>query len=175
MLDGVSSQNCNYLILGDMNLDLFLEQKSWTSLYTSFSLKQLINVPTRKTDSTSTLIDHIYTNNDHIISEVCVPTSGISDHFPIFCAIRPKRPKLLKNKHDTFYFRNFKRFKEQDFVKDLLQAPFESVFSITDPSQALSLWADIFSSISDKHAPMTKRELKQIIFPHGLRMISDLR
>ena len=168
MLDGVSSQNCNYLLLGDMNLNLFSEQKAWTSLYTSFSLKQLINVPTRKTDSTSTLIDHIYTNNDHIISEICVPTSGISDHFPTFCTIRHKRPKFLKNKHDTYYFRNFKRFKEQDFVNDLLQAPFESVFSITDPSCALRLWADIFSSISDKHAPMTKKRIKTDTFPPWL-------
>ena len=144
MLDEVSGENCNYLLLGDMNLDLFLEHKTWTSLYTSFSLKQLIHVPTRQTDSTSTLIDHIYTNNDHIISEVCIPASGISDHFPIFCTVRPKRPKLSKNKHEFLYFRNFKRFKERDFVNDLLQAPFESVFGTTDPSYALSLWTDIF-------------------------------
>ena len=45
MLDEVSGENCNYLLLGDMNLDLFLEHKTWTSLYTSFSLKQLIHVP----------------------------------------------------------------------------------------------------------------------------------
>ena len=168
MLDGVSSENCNYLLLGDMNLDLFSEQREWISLYTSFSLKQLINVPTRKTDISSTLIDHIYTSNDHIISEICVPTSGISDHFPIFCTVRPKRQRLLKNKHDTFYFRNFKRFNEQDFINDLLRAPFESVLSITDPSYALNLWADIFSSISDKHAPITRKRIKTDTFPPWL-------
>ena len=36
-------------------------------------------------DNSKTLIDHIHTNNQTMVSEVLVSTASISDHGPIFC------------------------------------------------------------------------------------------
>ena len=50
----------------------------------SFGLKQIIEPPTRATDNSRTLIDHIYCNTPNNIVSVDVPILVLSDHFPIF-------------------------------------------------------------------------------------------
>ena len=51
----------------------------------SYNLLPLITKPTRITDYTSTLIDHIYTNAPihNTVSGICLV--DISDHLPVFC------------------------------------------------------------------------------------------
>ena len=48
-------------------------------------MKQLINVPTRITDTTSTILDHIVTNSSKKLINFGVLDCGISDHLPIYC------------------------------------------------------------------------------------------
>ena len=64
----------------------------------------LINVPTRVTDNSSTIIDHIITN-DHIhnISSGVIKTD-LTDHFPIFCTISNV---TLKKSHKPIFRRDF--------------------------------------------------------------------
>ncbi len=52
------------IFLGDTNMDLKSknDSKSWRKTIESFNFKQLISQSTRITNSTSILIDHIYTN-----------------------------------------------------------------------------------------------------------------
>ena len=53
---------------------------------TSLGFSQLVCDPTRVTDTTSTLIDHIYTNLDENISRVhvCKVSITCSDHYAVF-------------------------------------------------------------------------------------------
>ena len=48
------------------------------------SFSQLVCDPTRVTENSSTLIDHIYTNFDENITHVHVCKISISDHYAIF-------------------------------------------------------------------------------------------
>ena len=85
-------------LLGDFNIDILkLEQHKPTADYINslFSLGclQLITVPTRCVNNSSTLIDHIITN-DCSPSYTCGAfTNRISDHFPIFAYLTIQNPK----------------------------------------------------------------------------------
>ena len=54
-----------------------------------FGLFQKVNVATRKTSVSATLIDHIYCNVHDNVKSVDVPQIGLSDHFPVFITRKP--------------------------------------------------------------------------------------
>ena len=74
-------------ILGDFNINL-LDRKTksrWNSnILSQFSLHQLIDAPTRVTENTGTLIDHIYVTKPEFYSSSGVTEYSLSDHFLIF-------------------------------------------------------------------------------------------
>ena len=55
-----------------------------SSLYELFSLKQLIEEPTRVTLTTSSMIDHVATTSARNIIEAGVHKVSMSDHYMIF-------------------------------------------------------------------------------------------
>ena len=63
MMDKVTENNENILLLGDFNINLFKQPPAWNSIISLFGLDQLVEEATRVTKSSATLIDHIYTNN----------------------------------------------------------------------------------------------------------------
>ena len=78
---------------------------------------QLINTPTRVTANTSSLIDHIYTNNRDKVSQAGVIETGISDHFITYCTRR--KPKDIIGKHTTIKIRSMKNYTKESFVENL--------------------------------------------------------
>ena len=67
----------------------------------SYSLKQLISTPTRTTENTATLIDHVLTNSPHKIIKSGVVEVNLSDHELIYCT--RKTTKLKSNKRNETY------------------------------------------------------------------------
>ena len=82
-LDGCSRVSEEIVMLGDFNINLLDKNVkfSWLSKLSPFSLKQLVSLPTRVTEKTSTLIDHIYTNREINMREVRVLETSMSDHY----------------------------------------------------------------------------------------------
>ena len=77
------------LVLGDFNI-CFLKNKTklgkdYKALLNFFNCKQLIKSPTRVTETTSSLLDHIFTNNVNKICYSGVLLTGLSDHFITYC------------------------------------------------------------------------------------------
>jgi exonuclease III len=85
MMDKVNASNNSILLLGDFNFDMFKPQRTWVSTTSLFGLHQLVQCATRVTPISSTLLDHIYTNNKPLIADVKVQNKSISDHSPITC------------------------------------------------------------------------------------------
>ena len=86
MMDRVQVCNLNVVLLGDFNIDMQKSNLAWDSTISLFGLNQMITSPTIITPHSSTLIDHIYTSDTSIVSNILVPATGISDHFPV-CAV----------------------------------------------------------------------------------------
>ena len=78
-MDKVNEGNANIVLLGDFNIDLLKSQPAWESTTSLFGLHQLINCATRITQTSATLLDHIYTNNEQMVSKVQVSDICISD------------------------------------------------------------------------------------------------
>ena len=97
---------------------------------TSLGFTQLINCPTRVTETTSTLIDHIYSSNEENISSVRVARLGISDHFAILCC-RKTNFSLKGNAHKSIKYRSFKSFDENAFLHDLSAVPWSDNYDLT--------------------------------------------
>ena len=96
------------LVLGDFNIDLLKPHSSWDSAITLLGLTRLVKSPTRVTQTAATLIDHIYTNNPDVITDVSVLDLSISDHCPISCSRSIKVSKGEPKTHSYISFRSFK-------------------------------------------------------------------
>ena len=71
----------------------------------SHDLLPVITKPTRITNHSATLIDHIYTNTvNSLVSGIL--TIDISDHLPVFCMADMK----LKKQNHQMYFRDYSKF-----------------------------------------------------------------
>ena len=84
--------SCSSIIMGDINIDLLkvstnARYMEYYTIMTSFNYCPLIRRPTRVTDETQTLIDHIWTNEPHTIFNSGIVSYDLSDHFPVFAVI----------------------------------------------------------------------------------------
>ena len=118
--------------MGDINQNLLNGdiEREWGNFITSLGLSE----PTRVTNESSTLIDHIYTNNEYNIQNVNVEKLCLSDHYGIFCNRSSHVSYDRNNKHQYITYRSFKNFEEPRFLNDLAMVPWEIIecFDIID-------------------------------------------
>ena len=83
----------------------------------SIGMKQVISSPTRVTNSTSSVIDHVYTNVYNLAIHSGVIETDVSDNFPIIVIFESK------NKNKTALVRkvarSYKSFNINHFMKIL--------------------------------------------------------
>ena len=167
-IDSVGLPRNDVLLLGDFNIDLLKPHRAWECTTNLVGLKQLVTSPTRVTSSTTTLIDHIYTNRKNNVTDVAVTDFSVSDHFPVVCSWLLKLPPKTKKGHTTILYRSFKHFDKDAFLYDLHNTPFCNVLNETDPEEALGLWYKLFIGVLNKHAPLRSKRVKtQRIPPLG--------
>ena len=165
------SEGREMILLGDFNKNLLNNHKDieWENFVTSLGLSQLVCDPTRVTDTSSTLIDHIYTNFDENVAHVNVCKMSISDHYAVF-GNRKLKNCVKSNAHQTFTYRSFKNFDESRFINDLHAVPWETIEYFSDINEIVEVWNKMFLEILNKHAPLnrivSKASINQIGLPH---------
>ena len=144
----------------ETNIDLLKPHSSWDSTITLLGLTHLVKSRTRITQTSATHIDHIYTNNPDVITEVSVPDLSISDHCPISCSRSIKLPKCDPKTHSYISFQSFKHFSKAAFFNVLHWAPFTEVLNCTDPDKALATWYDVYLSVVNRYIPLKRKRGK---------------
>ena len=163
--DGNSVKNrADVLILGDFNIDMLKPHSCWDSTLALFGLAQLITSPTR----TTSLIDHIYTNNPSAVVTTNVSDLSISDHIPISCTRSIKLPKPEPRGHTHVSFRSFKHLNQNAFFADLICTPFDNVHLHTGPNEPLAVWHELFMDVVNRHAPVHHKRVKHSKLPPWL-------
>ena len=162
-LESTFRENKETILLGDFNIN-YINQKSvnsnWNNITSSFSLEQLVNQPTRVTENTATIIDHIYTNSSSNITEMSIPKVSISDHYAV-CFTRKHTSKPLKrNKHTLISYRSQKHFDEKSFRESLEELPWSTIDVFDDPDDALDIFNSMFKQVLDSHAPLRTKRVK---------------
>ena len=96
--------------MGDFNSNIFnYNERNSQNLVNSYSFFSTINKLTRVTNTSASIIDHIWTNNfDNYINSGIIFNS-ISDHFPIFNSFKHTN---LNNTSDTVTLKNRKFINE---------------------------------------------------------------
>ena len=108
-------------LIGDLNINMADEDtqnRNWTHFLEVFDIKQMVKDATRVTAHSSTLLDHVYTNQPDMISECFVTAIALSDHYPV-CFTRRMTTRVKKHQHDAIRYRSYTHFLEADFLDDL--------------------------------------------------------
>ena len=125
------------VVTGDINIDLLRPNKPITSQYqvilSSLNLHQHVHKPTRTTDKTSTLIDHIISN--------------LPERIPHYIKVT-----RFQIRHKFIW--NLKNFDESSFIEDFKTLPFAASFGVSDPDEKLEILSSLIKECIDRHAPL---------------------
>ena len=102
-----------YIIYDDFNIDQVKLQKNskikkYFNVVYAEGCINLINKPTRITENSATLLDHLYSNMTDHITHRKILTFDVSDHLPTFCCLSLRPVKKL-NKIIVCDLKNFDR------------------------------------------------------------------
>ena len=109
------------LILGDLNCNLLQtnrEQKALKDVSTELNLTQIINDPTRITNTCHSLIDVILISSSKLVRESGVLNNPISDHLPVYAILKLRPPKKVSS---FVTVRSYKHYNPHHSLLTLLQ------------------------------------------------------
>ena len=164
--------------LEDFNINLFVNDKfvleedhsldfrnlncplisKYKELCQTFSLKEIIQEPTRITSTTSSNLDHSLTNASWKISQKEVIDDGLSDHQLIYYTHKILRTKA--NIHNQIWVRSLKKYTPELLIKELkkINFPNYNIFSNINIAY-LDLMEKILSMV-DKITPFKDLRIK---------------
>ena len=156
--------DCDTFILGDFNFcwlkikNNFSIMKHFTQLIDFYNFDQIIDKATRVTQSSATLLDHIYVNNKEIVSQSGVIETGISDHFMIYCTRKISRGQI--GKHNLVKIRSMKRYCKELLIEKLQSIEWLAILQSTDINVAWESFKTIFTQVVDDVAPEKEIRIK---------------
>ena len=155
IIKSLNSRKQHVYIIGDVNINFLrynehTNTEDYLNMLYSNNFLPLITKPTRLTDHSSTLIDHIYTNTINSLVSGIVKID-ISDHFPIFCLAGTS----LKKSCRKLFFRDYSKFNSDLYLHDICAMDWKAVTDqCKDLHEATTCTINALKSIVDKHAPI---------------------
>jgi len=132
------------ILMGDLNIDLNYfnnDSNKYLSILNSNNLDQLIFVPTRMSHTSSTIIDHLFTNiNDYYINCGTINTC-IADHIPIFLVFKNftinfKKKKIIIGK----------TLDHNLLVDTVSNIDWDEIYNCSETNKAYDIFLEKFSS-----------------------------
>ena len=120
--------------------------------------KQLIEIPTRVTCSSSTIIDHILASFPDRLSQQGVIDVGLSDH-QIICWTR--KISRIRGKHKQIRYRSLKNYSADIFEEALARVDFPNYRNFENINDAYSNFIQTLMRVIDLVAPIQSRRIKQ--------------
>ena len=71
-----------------------------------------------------------------------------------------KKTSIPKCRQTRSKVRNFKRFNETDFIRELSSIPWYVITQFSNPNDCWQIWKSLFLEIVDKHAPLFHKCIK---------------
>ena len=168
-------KSSSIFLLGDFNCDLSsfnipqngivdsstmvptINSSKLISIFDMFNMQNGINEPTRVTPTTSSLIDLIVTTRKDLVTSSAAVPLGLFDHNLIYATLRLKNkrppPTIIKT-------RDYKKFDEMVFRRDISTAPFDVGSVFDDPDDRLWAWQTLFLDICNDHVPYKEVKIR---------------
>ena len=86
---------------------------------------------------------------------------GISDHSLVYLVRKFTPPKSRKAARKI---RNFKNFVESDSIQDISTVPWDMIYQSDNPNICWQIWKSLFLEVLDRHAPLRRKRLRQVVF-----------
>ena len=166
-LEKINNEQKECIIAGDLNIDgLKINKNENVKEFFNTILDQdfmpMITLPTRVTDHSATLIDHIIVNTE-LLKKQGEITSGIifsdiSDHLPNFIVIKNQSPSQKKERPliRIFGHKNTKKFQEK-----IKSADWTEFYKTTDPEKALIISYSNYNKSYNASFPMKRLSRKR--------------
>lgn len=162
IMDVVNQKRTNFAILGDFNIDLISDNNSvyqFNILLKKHRLCNIVKEPTRITENSTTLIDHIIIPKhcDSKIKNTHAIDLGLSDHHIIYCTI-----DILKKRSKPIYqtIKNYKNVDVKQLKHDIRSAPWHICDIFDDVDDIVSTWEELYKSVVNAHVKERKVKLR---------------
>lgn len=166
LLKKTSKENKTIILLGDFNINLLscnteISHSNFLDRLGEYQILPAITLPTRITDTSSTLIDNIFVSPTNYSSISGNLTVAISDHLPQFLILNTKTKTVKKEPIQSR--RDWSKYNEAAFKEDFENTNWEALLELEKSNVEFSFDSFItrFSSLYDKHVPikqLTKRQ-----------------
>jgi hypothetical protein len=149
-------------ILGDFNISFNHKTppifRNYSNILSIFNLHQLIQTPTRVTDHSSTILDHILCNNQEKVCQSGTINVGFSDHSIIYCTRKIVRGTL--NTSNAVTIRSMKHYDKETYCNLLNQTDWVEFTSISDVNSAWLKFKNVMNDVIDMVAPVKEIKIK---------------
>ena len=167
LVDIIKQENKSVILLGDFNIDLLkFESNNKTddllnNLF-SYGISPIITKPTRITEHSATLIDHIYTNMLNNVCQSGVIVTDLSDHFGTFAMIKNVKHKM-QNKPSPI--RSYKPDNIRQFRQLLQHYDFNFIQDCQNVDEAydrfMTLYNEAFNTAFPLHIPTHNKKFNK--------------
>ncbi len=125
LLDCATSNNKESVIVGDFNIDMLGDgslKERLNRVMNTYQNTLHIHEPTRKTETSSTLLDHTWTSNPECKKQLGAVKTGISDHYMVY-EVHMHKTNLQQGdqQHLTKQYRSFKNFHKDAYENKYAQ------------------------------------------------------
>jgi hypothetical protein len=127
-------------------------------------LHQIVSSDTRVTQTSRTLIDHVYVSDPRFVVRCEVIESGLSDHDLIVYVRRHRQMFRAGGKQKWVQYRAFRGMDVEAFRQNLAQMNLEECSRLGGVDDCWNEWYRRFLSILDRHAPR-RRKLFRVARP----------
>ena len=165
------------MLLGDFNISWNaksnaekLNKRKLITLANSHDLEQIIDQPTRVTETSSSIIDLIFSNTCHRVVEHGVIDLSLSDHSMVYCIVKAG---VIKTPGKTIEYRSYKRYQKCAFIQDLSQVDWNVVNDEPNVDRAVLMWNEMFLCSANRHAPIKRTRIKGTKLPWMTVQLKD--
>ncbi|CAH2100185.1 unnamed protein product [Euphydryas editha] len=157
------SAHCDFTcILGDFNIDVSCKDSPKVKELLNFchhhSLEQLVQEPTRVTDSSQTILDLVITDNSLKCKDIkVIHNNCLSDHALVLLDLNVKKPKIIKQ---VKYRRTLNNIDIDAFNEDLNSIPWEYISTLSNVDEMVYNFNRYLITLFDIHAPIRKLTIR---------------
>ena len=152
-------------LVGDYNIDILkhlecASVQNFTNLMFSFNLNPIIRRPTRISNFSATLLDHMWTNDVHVKNSGII-RSLVTDHYSVFSIIEVETESTSFNS-DMITYRNMSTSNKLLFRNKLSLISWESLGIESDGEDFYNSFYDIIFNLYDECFPLCHRRVKVV-------------
>lgn len=159
----LSNLHLKSYVMGDFNINLLSindNATNYINLFQSFNFTQTITKPTRVTNKSATLLDHIWTNDMENFIRSGIQYISISDHFPVLSVfnrcVQYGSPIINITKR-IYSDNNISAFRED--LKNFKWA--EELCNVDGSENLFNSYLDKFKCLYDKYFPIKSFVIKE--------------